>query len=115
MDDIDGAAVDQALKPVLHFVRKLTQTPADITPEDARPIYDAGWQDGAVVSAIEVCALVGFINRVLDGFCAWSPDAKHVENGRRLARDGYLPVAEAVRRLIEQLGTSWSRIAAAFE
>ena len=35
MDDIETAAVDESLKPVLKFVRKLTQTPSKMTQADA--------------------------------------------------------------------------------
>ena len=49
IEDIDGtAAVDARLKPVLHFVRKLTMAPARVTRGDADAVYAAGWSEDAL-------------------------------------------------------------------
>lgn len=96
LSDIGSAPVEERFKPVLRYVRKLTLTPAAIEPADAQPVYRAGWSEKALVDAVTVCALVGFINRILDGLSAWSPDETHEANGRNLAEGGYLPIAQAV-------------------
>ena len=36
MDDIDGAAIDQTLKPLLHFIKKLTENPSRMGPGGCR-------------------------------------------------------------------------------
>lgn len=100
VDDLETAPVDDRLRAMLRYARKLTLTPAAIVPADAAPLYDAGWSEQAVVDMVVVVALVGFINRVLDGLSAWSPDEKHEENGRSLAAGGYLPVADQVRTAV---------------
>ena len=41
--DIDAAPVDAKLKPLLRYAKKLTETPARMTPADAEACYAAGW------------------------------------------------------------------------
>lgn len=67
MEDLEHAAVADKLKPVLAYVRKLTLTPARITAEDAKSVYDAGWDERALFDAISVCALFNFMNRIVEG------------------------------------------------
>src|SRR5262245_6166386 len=56
LDNIDIAPVDARLKPILRYVRKLTETPSQMTAADAAAVYDAGWDDEALLHAIAVCA-----------------------------------------------------------
>ncbi len=65
--DLDAAPIDARLKPVLRYARKLTATPARMTPEDAAAVYDAGWDDTALVHAVAVCAYFNMMNRLVDG------------------------------------------------
>jgi uncharacterized peroxidase-related enzyme len=43
LDNIEAAPIDERLKPVLRYVRKLTETPSRMTAADAAAVYDAGW------------------------------------------------------------------------
>ena len=54
MDDIDKAAVDDRLKPILHYAGKLTRQPDGLTQADA--IFAAGWDDQALHDTVSVCA-----------------------------------------------------------
>jgi len=45
MDDIEIAAVDENLKPILKFERKLTETPSKMTQGDADAVFAAGWDE----------------------------------------------------------------------
>lgn len=65
--DIDTAAVSAALKPVLKYVRKLTLTPSKMVDADAKAVYDAGWNEQALVDAASICALANYFNRFVDG------------------------------------------------
>jgi len=56
LDNTDVALVDARLKPTLRYVRKLTETPSRMTAADAAAVYDAGWNDEALLHAIAVCA-----------------------------------------------------------
>ena len=67
MADPDTASVDERLKPLLAYVRKLTLDPAKIAPADARRVYDAGWDERALFDAISVCALFNMMNRIVLG------------------------------------------------
>lgn len=67
MRDIDAAPVDQKLKPILRYVRKLTLSPNRIVPADAEAVFAAGWDEQALFDAISVCALFNFMNRIVEG------------------------------------------------
>lgn len=67
MDDIDSSSVDERMKPILRFVRKLTLTPAKMVQADADAVYEAGWEEGALHFAIAVCGRYNFINRLVMG------------------------------------------------
>ena len=43
--DLDASAVDDKLKPVLRFVKKLTETPSRMMQADVDAIFDAGWDE----------------------------------------------------------------------
>lgn len=68
--DIDSANVDDKLKPVLRFVKKLTLTPWEITPEDTQYIFDAGWDEQAFLEAVCLCAIANCMNRFIIGIGA---------------------------------------------
>ena len=67
VNDIDTAPVDDRLKPVLKYVRKLTQTPDRMTDEDARACYRAGWSEEDLTIAITVCSSWNWFNRMILG------------------------------------------------
>ena len=67
MQDVTTAPVAEALKPVLLYAKKLTETPARMTEQDAQAVYDAGWSEAALFDAIKVCALFNFMNRIVEG------------------------------------------------
>ncbi|MGE5538549.1 MAG: carboxymuconolactone decarboxylase family protein [Gemmatimonas sp.] len=64
VDDVDGAPVDEAFKPILRYVRKLTLTPDAMTQADADAVYAAGWSERALHDAILVCCRFNFMNRL---------------------------------------------------
>jgi uncharacterized peroxidase-related enzyme len=65
--DIDGATIDERLKPILRFVKKLTLNPGDITSEDAQHIFDAGWDEQAFLESVCLCAVANCMNRFARG------------------------------------------------
>jgi alkylhydroperoxidase family enzyme len=64
VNDVDLAPVDPRLKPILRYVRKLTETPNRMTQADADAIYQAGWSDEALFRAVAVCAYFNNMNRL---------------------------------------------------
>ena len=69
LEDVNAAPVDEKLKPILHYVRKLsdTATMTQMSSADARAVYDAGWEERALFDAIQVCALYNYMNRIIEG------------------------------------------------
>lgn len=89
LDDVDGAEVDERMRPLLRYVGKLTTTPSRMTASDARAVFDAGWDERALHDAVAVCGLFNLMNRYVDGLGV-SADADYLGlSGRRLADGGY--------------------------
>ncbi|MGZ8163531.1 MAG: carboxymuconolactone decarboxylase family protein [Methylobacter sp.] len=66
-NDIGTANVDEKLKPILSYVKKLTLTPHQITQADAQKIFDAGWDEQAFLDSVCICAIVNCMNRFVTG------------------------------------------------
>jgi uncharacterized peroxidase-related enzyme len=67
LDDVDASPVAGKLKPILHFVKKLTENPSRMVQADADAVYAAGWDSRALSDAILVCGLFCMANRMVDG------------------------------------------------
>jgi uncharacterized peroxidase-related enzyme len=90
IDDAELAPVDARLKPILRYVRKLTQMPSRMTEADASAVYDAGWNDEALLHAIAVCAYFNNMNRLVEGAGIVGTTEDYSEAARRLFEHGYL-------------------------
>jgi len=88
VDDLDSESIDEKIKPLLRYARKLTATPAKMTEADAAAVYDAGWNDEALFHATAVCAYFNFANRLADGSGLDASDEKLNEIAKHLAGDG---------------------------
>jgi uncharacterized peroxidase-related enzyme len=89
IDDIELAAVDARLKPILRYVRKLTETPSRMTEADAAMVYDAGWDDEALLHAIAVCAYFNNMNRLVEGTGIVGSEEDYAAAAQRLVEHGY--------------------------
>ena len=87
--DIDSAPVDDKMKPVLRYVRKLTETPSRMTDADADAVYAAGWNDEALVHAIAVCAYFNQMNRLVEGAGIVGMPEGYAANAETLVARGY--------------------------
>ena len=67
IDDIESAPVEDNLKPVMKFVRKLTLEPTKMVPGDAEAVFAAGWNERALYDAIIICCTWSFMNRYVEG------------------------------------------------
>ena len=67
LDDIDGADVDENLKPIFKFVKKLTLEPTRMIQSDADNVFDAGWSERALYEAIIITCTWSFMNRFVEG------------------------------------------------
>ena len=95
-EDSDAAPVDEKLRPILKFVEKLTRTPARMTSADAEAVFAAGWDEEALFSAILVCCVFNFMNRLVEGCGLAASEAQAVSGGRFLFEKGYAAVPGTV-------------------
>lgn len=98
--DIDSSSVDEKLKPVLKYVKKLTLSPSRISQTDVDPILAAGWDEQALIDIASICALHNFYNRFVDGL---GVEVGH-EEARRTGAEllptiGYAGLAEQLEGL----------------
>jgi uncharacterized peroxidase-related enzyme len=89
MVDIDAAPVKDSLKPLLHYVRKLTNLPARLSAADAAAVYAAGWNDEALMHAIAICAYFSNMNRLVEGAGIGGSDDTIRAGAERLIASGY--------------------------
>ena len=68
LDDVESAPVENKLRTLLKFVRKLSMTPSEMTQEDADAVFEAGWSEQAVHDAIAVTGRAAFMQRLVQGF-----------------------------------------------
>lgn len=88
MTDIEQARIENPMKPILAYIRKLTLTPSRMIPADAEAVFEAGWDEQALFDAVSVCALFNFMNRIVEGSGIKS-DPRHLspeERGQFQAR-----------------------------
>lgn len=89
LDDVERAPVSEKLKPLLRYVRKLTESPARITQADAEAVFAAGWTDQALHDAVSVCALFNFMNRLVEGLGIRAAENYFDAGSKRLHDIGY--------------------------
>lgn len=89
LSDLAAAPISERMKPVLRYVRRLTETPSRVTEADARAILHAGWDERALYHAASVCALFNLMNRVVDGLGISAGPAYFALASERLSAHGY--------------------------
>ena len=67
LEDIENAAIEEELKPLFRYVKKLTLEPSKIQRKDAEEVFQAGWSELALFDAVQVCSLFNMMNRLVDG------------------------------------------------
>jgi uncharacterized peroxidase-related enzyme len=97
INDIDTAPIDDKMKPVLRYARKLTKQPDSVTQSDADAIFAAGWDGTALYHTVAVTALFNFMNRLVEGM-GIELDPRYVKPAsERLAESGYLPLLQLMK------------------
>lgn len=94
--DPDTAPVDERLRPVFHYVRKLTESPSRITPGDAEAVLAAGWEEQALHDAASICGLFNLMNRIVDGLGLRAGSDYFALSSRRLSDIGYIGLRDLV-------------------
>ncbi len=92
LDNVDTAAVDERLKPLLRYARKLTQEPSRMTMADAQEVFDAGWEEAALHDAVLTICLFNFMNRLLEGHGVKGSQDVFTTRGQALFEHGYDPL-----------------------
>lgn len=95
--DVDTAPVDQKLKPLLRYARKLTQEPSRMTMVDAQAVFDAGWNEAALHDAVLTICLFNFMNRLLAGHGVKGDAALYETRGKALHERGYDPLLDLLQ------------------
>lgn len=98
VEDVETSPVSEKLKPILHFIRKLTLTPARLIQSDADAVFEAGWNEQALHDAIAVCCEFSFMNRLMMGHgIAPLPPEVAAKRARERVKYGYLAMAAMER------------------
>lgn len=99
VQDLDSAPVDQKLKPLLHFVRKLMLDPAAMTQADADAVFAAGWDEVALHGAIAVAGRAAFMHRLVAG-CGFAPldPAVAASHAEKRIEHGYVNMYRTFRK-----------------
>lgn len=92
LEDVATAPVDDRLRPLLAFARKLTLQPAKMVAADAQAVFDAGWSERDLHDAVLTVGLFNLMNRLLEGHGVKGHDSLYRDRGAALARDGYAPL-----------------------
>lgn len=67
LNDIETAPVDDRLKPLLTYAKKLNTLPCNMVSSDAQAILDEGWSEETLFCVIQICALFNLFNRLVEG------------------------------------------------
>lgn len=93
LKDIDTSGVDEKLKPVLRYVKKLTLTPYKMIDADTEAIFEAGWDERALYDALLICCTWNFMNRFVEGVGIELSPEQYAASAKMLAK-GYAPIIE---------------------
>jgi uncharacterized peroxidase-related enzyme len=100
LGDLDASAVDDKLKSVLRFVKKLTQSPSRMVQADADAIFDAGWDEDCFHYTVMICGLFNLMNRMMDGYGVRNTADFRKSRGKVLAENGYRVVTDALKTAV---------------
>ncbi len=89
IEDIDKAPIDEKMKPILRYVRKLTLSPSRMAQADADAVFAAGWNDQALHDVASTCALFNFMNRLVEGLGIKAGSDYFSLSAKRLHDGGY--------------------------
>ncbi len=92
VDNIDTAPIDDKIRPILRYARKLTLEPAKMVQADADAVFAAGWTEQALHDAVNTICLFNFMNRLLEGHGVKGSTEVYADRGKALMSDGYAPL-----------------------
>jgi alkylhydroperoxidase family enzyme len=65
---LDEAGLTPAERALMDYVKLITETADQSTPQDVQKLRDVGWTEGQIAEAVYVTAMFAFFNRVADAF-----------------------------------------------
>lgn len=98
LTNLETSAVDEKLKPVLRYVKKLTETPSRMVQADADAIFAAGWDEDCFHYTVMICALFNMYNRIMDGYGVTNTAQFRQERGALLADQGYAWMVDIIKQ-----------------
>ncbi len=90
--DPGSAPVEERMRPLLAYAKKLTLEPAKMTQADADRVFAAGWSERALHDAVLTVCLFNFMNRLLEGHGCKGSEAIFGARGAALKDEGYAPL-----------------------
>jgi uncharacterized peroxidase-related enzyme len=66
LNDYETADIDEKLRALLAFIRKLTLKPEDVSSEDMRALREYGLSSAAIQDAVYVCFIFCVMTRLAD-------------------------------------------------
>ncbi|MHA1544742.1 MAG: carboxymuconolactone decarboxylase family protein [Alphaproteobacteria bacterium] len=103
MADIETSGVDEKLKPILRYAKKITLDHGNIEKSDIDAILAAGWDGQAVNDAASVAALFNYMNRIVH---ALGVDAHDEVYDKRLAAVLKKPLEARIAQNDKDIGSS---------
>lgn len=94
IEDFDAAPVDEKLRPVLAYIRKLTLTPTRMTRADADQVFAAGWDERALYDVVQIASLYNFMNRFVEGLGLSPVPEQFDREGQMIEEGGYSGMIE---------------------
>jgi uncharacterized peroxidase-related enzyme len=91
--DIHTSDVEDRMKPVFAYLRKLTLTPTQMTQADADAVFAAGWEEQALYDAVQICCLYNFMNRFVEGLGLTPIPEQFDLEGQMIKQAGYVSMA----------------------
>lgn len=93
LNDIDTSGVDEKLKPVFRYVKKLTLTPYKMSKADTNTVLSAGWSERALYDAVIICCTWNFTNRLVEATGLEIEQEQHLATAQMLSK-GYTPIID---------------------
>ena len=98
LDDIESTPIEEKLKPIFYYVKKLTLSPSSMSQTDVDSVFRAGWNEEAFHFAVTICGMFNFFNRLLEGYGIKNTKEHYEKAGRALAKTGYMHITSGTRK-----------------
>lgn len=106
LQDVDTAAVSEALRAAVVYARKLTLSPTSLNPADVAAFFAAGHDERALYFVVFVTALFTMSNRIVHGLGLATPGPAGMHEAvERLRHQGYAGTVQYIMAHVGQQTT----------